>query len=246
MERKALLLGATGLVGGQCLRRLLTCGAYSEVRVLTRRALGIEHPRLRETLFDDTGLEPHRDCFRVDDVFCCLGTTLRQAGSRAAFRRVDQDLVVRAGELAAAAGARRFIVVSAINARVHSPFFYARVKGRTEQQLERAGLPLLAFMQPSLLLGPREQRRPAEELGGRLFRAVAPLAAWSGAGWLPVSAERLAEAMLGMALAGPSKGTYRLRYRDFEVFARTFRERYPDAAAPEQALKGPRTHKERG
>lgn len=233
MERKALLLGATGLVGGQCLRLLLACGAYSSVRVLTRRSPGIEHPRLLETRLDAAGLEAHRDDFQVDDVFCCLGTTLKQAGSRAAFRRVDQDLVVRAGELAAAAGAQRFIAVSAINARVHSPFFYARIKGRTEQQLQQAGLPLLAFMQPSLLLGRREQRRPAEALGGRLFRALAPLAGWSGAAWLPVSAERLAEAMLGMALAGPSTGTYRLRYRDFEVFARTFRERYPDAAAPE-------------
>lgn len=230
MQRTALLLGATGLVGGHCLHRLLTCGAYRQVRVLTRRPLGIQHPRLQETLLDGQTLDRYQDCFQVDDVFCALGTTLKQAGSRAAFQYVDQELVVSAGQRAAAAGAGRFIVVSAANARRRSPFFYARVKGRMEQQLEQAGLPLLVFMQPSLLLGERPRQRTAEALGARLFKTLSPLAAWSGAAWLPVDARRLADAMLGIALTGPSSGTYRLRYKDFQVFARTFRERYPDAA----------------
>lgn len=227
----ALVLGASGLVGRQCLRRLLDSGAYRRVTVLTRRSLGVQHPCLHEIMADPLVPQDHSDAFQVDHVFCALGTTLRQAGSRAAFRHVDEALVVQAGQLAVVAGVRRFMVVSALNANPRSPFFYARVKGQMERQLAQAGLPLLVFMQPSLLLGERDRRRSAEALGGWLYQKAAPAAAWSRASWLPVSAGLVAEAMLGMALTGPSSGIYRLRYRDFLIFSRAFRQRWSQPLA---------------
>jgi len=204
MTRKALLLGATGLVGNDCLANLLESDEYEQVRVLCRRPLSIEHPKLDVQVVDLDKMEACQSYFQVDDVFCCLGTTMKKAGSRQDFRHVDHDLVVLAGQMALRAGVQRFLVVSAVNANARSPFFYARVKGQMEKALVKLELPLLAILQPSLLRGQRNDRRPAED-------------------WLPVDSQKVADAMVGMALEGPQTGLYKLRYRDFLVFAGKFR-----------------------
>lgn len=98
--RTGLVLGATGLVGGHCLKLLLEDGAWSRVTVVARRPSGRTDARLREVTADFDRLDESADAFAADDVFCCLGTTIRQAGSQAAFSRVDHDYVVRAAELA--------------------------------------------------------------------------------------------------------------------------------------------------
>ncbi len=225
MSRRALLLGATGLVGGHCLRLLLECDEYDEIRVLTRRATGIEHPKLVERVIDPADIESQADFFAVDDVFCAIGTTLKQAGSKDAFRRVDLDLVITVGRLARDAGVQRFLLVSAVNANAHSPFFYARTKGQLERELKDLKLPLLALFQPSLLLGERETPRPVEAFGIRFSKIIDPITRWTDAHWLPVSGERVAEALIGMALMGPDTGTYRVRFRDFVVYAGKFRDK---------------------
>ena len=230
MTRKALLLGATGLVGRDCLENLLASDDYERVCVLTRRPLSVEHPKLEvhEVDFDD--IEACQSQFQVDDVFCCLGSTMKKAGSRQAFRHVDHDLVVLAGNMARRAGVQRFLVVSAVNAKARSPFFYARVKGQMERALIRLELPLLAILQPSLLRGAREDKRLAEDWGNIVNRIVEPLTRWTDAHWLPVDSRKVADAMVGMALAGPDTGLYRLRYRDFLVFAGKFRDKVTRAA----------------
>ncbi|ARB46012.1 NAD(P)H-binding protein [Alloalcanivorax xenomutans] len=230
MTRRALVLGATGLVGRHCLRLLLGCKAYDEVRVLTRREVEVEHPRLREKVIDPEQLEQEGDFFKVDDVFCCLGTTMKEAGSREAFEHVDHELVVRCGHMAKQAGVQRFMVVSTVNANARSSFFYARVKGRMEQDLEALGLPLLALIQPSLLRGYRREKRLAEDVGNLISRLLEPVTRWTDAHWLPVPAERVAQAMVGMALMGPDTGVYRVRYRDFQVFAGKFQGQFPALA----------------
>lgn len=227
MTRKALLLGATGLVGGHCLKLLLSCGAYHEVRVLTRRPLGMEAPGLSETVIDPQQLDSYRERFQVDDVFCALGTTLKRAGSRSAFRDVDEHLVVAAATLARDAGVQRFMVVSAMGANPRATFFYSRVKGAMEQRLETLGLSFLAFMQPSLLIGDRAEHRPGEALGVRLSKWIQPFTQRSRAAWLPVPARRVARAMVGVALLGPPTGTYRLRYGDIVAFSERFGQHYP-------------------
>ena len=123
MTRKALLLGATGLVGNDCLANLLESDEYEQVRVLCRRPLSIEHPKLDVHVVDLDQMEACQAYLQVDDVFCCLGTTMKKAGSRQAFRHVDHDLVVLAGQMALRAGVQRFLVVSAVNAKARSPFF---------------------------------------------------------------------------------------------------------------------------
>lgn len=226
MTKKALVLGATGLVGRHSLRYLLDSNAYQHVTVLSRRPLDIEHPRLTVKEGDLADLTPWAEQFAVDDVFCCLGTTMDKAGSRQAFRHVDHDLVLSAGQLAKRAGVQRFLVVSAVNARAHSPFFYARVKGQMERDLIKLKLPLLAIFQPSLLKGERDHKRPAEDWGNLAGRVLHPLTRWTNAHWLPVEAETVGMAMAGMALLGPQTGLYKLRYRDFLEFAGQYREAF--------------------
>jgi len=223
MTRKALLLGATGLVGNDCLANLLESDEYEQVRVLCRRPLSVEHPKLDVQVADLDAMEACQSHFQVDDVFCCLGTTMKKAGSRQAFRHVDHDLVVQAAQMAQRSSVQRFLVVSAVNANDGSPFFYARVKGQMETALSGLGLPLVAIFQPSLLRGQREERRLAEDWGNIFNRVIDPLIRWTDAYWLPVDSQKVADAMVGMALEGPQTGLYKLRYRDFLVYAGKFR-----------------------
>jgi len=197
-QRTALIAGATGLVGGECLRRLLAHPAWSTVVVLTRRDVGDERtsPKLRQVLTDFATLDSHRDQLVADHVFCALGTTMRKAGSRAAFREVDLEYPLRLAHLARANGARHFSLVSAVGADRRSAFHYSRVKGELEAALMEMDWPSLAIFRPSVIEGKRSEVRPLERLSGSLLR-LAPLA------WRPVAAADIASAMVTVALEAP-------------------------------------------
>ena len=230
MTRTALVLGATGLVGQACLNRILDSDDYERVTVLSRRETPMQHPKLDWQVVDLDKMEACQAQFQVDDVFCCLGSTMKKAGSRQAFRHVDHDLVVLAGQIAKRAGVQRFLVVSAINANARSPFFYSRVKGQMERALQELELPLLVLVQPSLLRGAREENRLGEDIGNLLNRVVEPLTRWTDAHWLPVDGSKVADGMVGMALEGPDTGLYKLRYRDFLVYSGKLMDRQAKSA----------------
>jgi uncharacterized protein YbjT (DUF2867 family) len=204
-ERSALVLGATRLVGGELLGRLLADPAWDPVQVLGRRSTGRIHPRLREHRGDLDALEQHAALFAVDVVFCCLGTTLRRAGSQEAFRRVDLDAVATAARLAARAGAGTFMLVSAAGASRESRFFYNRVKGEAEAAVGESGVPGVVILRPSLILGPRAERRSAEAIAQRVARVLAPLMQGPLRRLRAVPAEAVAGAMIRLA-SGPERG----------------------------------------
>lgn len=216
--RRALLLGATGLIGGHLLQRLLADPHWSEVRTITRSPIALEHDKLRSVVLPLTQMASRPELFAVDTVFCCLGTTLREAGSRAAFRQVDFDFCVEAAELARAQGVQHFLLVSAVNARATSRVFYSRVKGETEAAIASLDFPSLSIFQPSLLLGQRDTRRTGEHIAGLALQALRPLTAWTGASWLAIEAARVADAML-VAGREPQPGTRRLRYPHLKALA---------------------------
>lgn len=164
MTRTALVAGATGLVGGFLLKRLLDAPTYDRVVVVTRRSVGLSHPKLIEivTDFETLELALAKSAIHADDAFCTLGTTIRKAGSQPAFRRVDFDYVVNFARAAKAAGARRFLLVSAIGARADSSIFYSRVKGEAENAASELGFDATDIFRPGLILGERGERRPAE------------------------------------------------------------------------------------
>ena len=197
-SRTALLAGATGLVGGECLRRLLAHPAWTTVVAVTRREIpgARTSPKLRPVLTDFAALDRRRNELLADDVFCALGTTMRTAGSRIAFRTVDFEYPLQLAKLARAGGARHFSLVSAVGADRHSAFYYSRVKGELEDELRRMDWPSLAIFRPSVIEGERSESRPLERLSGRLLRLAPPA-------WRPVPAADIAAAMITVALASP-------------------------------------------
>ena len=163
MRRIALLAGATGLIGRELLPLLLDDGDIEEVVVLSRRPLATPHPKLQQGViaFDQLQnfvLPP------VDDFYCCLGTTMREAGSREAFREVDLVYPVTIARMALAAGATRFLFVSAMGADRKSRVFYNQVKGELEEELTRLEVRTVYAFRPSLLTGKRTQVRFGERM----------------------------------------------------------------------------------
>lgn len=160
-----LLLGATGLVGAAALELLLADPRWSAVRILVRRPPGQDRPRLRVRVLEDfANLDAATAEFAVNAVLCAVGTTIRAAGSQAAFRAVDHDIPVAAAQLARAQGAAHFGLVSSLGADPRSRVFYSRVKGEVEEEVRRLGPASIAILRPSLLLGPRREFRLGEAL----------------------------------------------------------------------------------
>ncbi len=173
--RRVLLAGATGLVGGECLARLAADETVSGITALVRCAPADSSRYGRKVGFaqvDFDRLEEHRALFSVDQVVCALGTTIKQAGSREAFRRVDYDYPLAIARLALQQGARHFLLVSALGADPNSRVFYSRVKGELEQAVLTLGYPAVTIVRPSLLLGNRQEFRLGEEIAKRFAWAT--------------------------------------------------------------------------
>jgi uncharacterized protein YbjT (DUF2867 family) len=173
----ALLVGATGLVGRECLRLLLADTGVGRIVVVTRRPLSpdVRAPKLETHVVDFDHLEEHEALFQVDAIICALGTTIRQAGSRAHFRTVDYEYPLAFAKVGRRHGCAHFLVVSALGANPRSRVFYNRVKGELEEALRLVGYPRLTIVRPSLLLGPRAELRLGEEVAKRVTRWLGPL-----------------------------------------------------------------------
>ncbi|HZA28567.1 MAG TPA: oxidoreductase [Gammaproteobacteria bacterium] len=196
ISRIALVAGATGLVGRECLRLLACDDCISEVRALVRRPLPQDSigPRVRECRTEFDHLHNYPDWFEVDWVFCALGTTIRQVGSQEAFRRVDYEYPLAIAKAARARGASHFLLVSALGANAHSRVFYSRVKGELEDAVLGLGYPSVTIARPSVLLGDRQERRLGEGLAKRLAWLAPPR-------WRPVHARQVALALVRAAKA---------------------------------------------
>ena len=186
----ALLAGATGLIGHELAASWTGPG---ELHLLVRRAVPAGGPRQRVHVVDYTALPALP---AADEAYCCLGTTIKAAGSQAAFRAVDLDAVLAFARAAQHAGVQRFAVVSALGASPRSATFYNRVKGETEQALAALGFASLVIVRPSLLAGDRARLGQPQRPGERLALALtAPLAALIPKAWRPIAAATVARAM---------------------------------------------------
>jgi uncharacterized protein YbjT (DUF2867 family) len=195
---QVLITGATGLVGGHLLRMLLNEPRVHAITAPTRRPLadtvGVFNPHDPQ-LTDALALVTDP----VDIVFCCLGTTRREAGSKEAFIHADYTLVVDTALTGRRLGAQHMLVVSSMGANAHSPFFYNRVKGEMEEALIAQKWPRLTIVRPSMLLGDREQQRANERLFAPLFKLLP-------GNWKSIEARDVARAMLVEALAPGHEG----------------------------------------
>jgi len=192
-RRSALLLGATGLIGSFLLQRLLDSPLYSRVDVWIRRSFAVSSSKAVLEVTDFEKLQAHS--VSAEDVYCCLGTTIKQAGSQEAFRRVDFDYPVALARAAARDGTRRLLVVSALGANARSRVFYNRVKGEMEEAVRAAGVEKTIVFRPSLLSGPRAEPRLGERVGLALGRVLGPLLGK----YRPIHADLVAAAMLRAA-----------------------------------------------
>lgn len=198
-SRTAVLLGASGLVGGYCLRALLEGSKWNRVAVLTRRELDLPlHAKLTQRIVDMQKLAPP-DFAGAQDVFCATGTTIRKAGSQEEFRRIDYELPLGWARAAADAGVQQFVLVSSVGADPESKNFYLRTKGELERDLITLKFPAIHIFRPGLLLGHRQEFRPGERLATR----IAPLLNLTLLGPLKhyrsVAAEKVGRAMVGAA-----------------------------------------------
>lgn len=169
---KVMLLGATGLTGGKVLEGLLARDEVSSVIAPVRRSVPLEHAKLEQHEVDFDRLDEHAGLFAVDAIVCCLGTTIKKAGSREQFRKVDLGYPLKAAELGRSEGTRAFVLMSAIAASSSSTVFYNRVKGELEDSVKALDFPFLSIYQPSLLLGDRQEHRAGEALGMKAMPLV--------------------------------------------------------------------------
>jgi nucleoside-diphosphate-sugar epimerase len=202
----ALIAGASGLVGRELLQQLLAAPEYDRVIALGRRPLEVTHPKLVSLTVDFAALEKSGADLRCDDAFCCLGTTIRDAGSREAFRAVDHAAVLAVAWAVQRAGAQRFFVVSALGADPGSRVFYSRVKGETDAALEILGFSTLAIFRPSLLLGRRAHPRAGERFMAAILWLAEPmlLAGWRK--YRAIEAVVVARAMMRCSFGRPGRG----------------------------------------
>jgi uncharacterized protein YbjT (DUF2867 family) len=214
------LVGATGLTGRDTLRELLASEEVARVVAWVRRPTGTSHAKLSERVVDFERLEaafasaraPGRASIPapeevVDAAICCLGTTIKAAGSKERFRRVDHDYVLAFARAAKMAGARTFVVVTALGADSSSAFFYNRVKGDVEEDLTSLAFDSLVIARPSLLVGERSESRLGEQLMG-------PIARFLPARYRAITSACVARALVRLALAPPGKSPRRVVLSD--------------------------------
>lgn len=191
-QKTALILGASGLTGRHLLELLLDDSLYAQITIYVRKPVHISHPKLVQRIVDfeklDTAVE-------ATDVFCCLGTTIKKAGSQDAFKQVDLVYPQKVATLQLAAGSQKFLVISAVGADKNSFIFYSRTKGQLEEALTTLGYRCLCIFRPSFIMGDRTEKRVGEKIGIFIAKLINPILIAPLKKYKPVSALALAKSM---------------------------------------------------
>lgn len=195
-SKKAIVLGATGLIGQAVIAQLLEDDRYEQVVAFSRRALAQTHPKLKVAIIDFANMEQQAEQFAGDELYCCLGTTMKKAGSEEAFKWVDYEIPYGAAKIAQAQGLKHYLIVTAMGADTKSFFFYNRVKGEIERDLANLGLARLSILQPGLLLGDRNEQRLGESIAQNVSKVFSPLLPNA---YKPIAGKTVAKAMIKIA-----------------------------------------------
>ncbi len=173
--KTAIILGATGLTGGMLLKQLIEDERYSNIKLFSRKSSGISHPKIEEHIIDMVHLRAHAENFTGNDVFCCVGTTNAKTPDKELYHKIDYGIPVSAARLSKTNGIHTFIVISALGADSESRIFYNRTKGEMENAILEFELPKTHILQPSLIGGKREEKRPGEYFFKVLMKIFNPL-----------------------------------------------------------------------
>ena len=198
-HKKAVLLGATGLVGSHCLKLLVAHDAYDSILCFTRRPINMKSNKIINEVIDFADLDDYGHLICGDDIFICLGTTIAKAGSKQAFYEVDFTYNYKVAMHAKKNGVSQAMLISSIGANPNSIFFYTRVKGDLEKTIKKLGFWSTHIFRPSLLQGEREEPRLKEEIVSILGKGINLLTKGGLKNMTPVDAKLVAEAMINAA-----------------------------------------------
>lgn len=195
----AIILGATGLTGSLLLNKLIADESYSSIKLFSRKASGSTSPKVEEFIGDIIQLEHFKNEFTADVVFCCIGTTSAKTKDRTIYKAIDYGIPQKAAKLARENNIPTFIVVSAMGANARSKIFYNRTKGEMEQAVLYQKIPNTYILRPSLILGPRNEKRLGESLGAVVMKISNALLIGSLKKYRAIEADSIANAMLKLA-----------------------------------------------
>jgi uncharacterized protein YbjT (DUF2867 family) len=201
--RTAIVAGASGLVGEHVLRRLLAGGAYDRVVAFVRGPINLTHRKLEQRTIDYERIGRMSAFPRAEDVFCCLGTTMRKAGTPEAFHKVDVEYVAHLAEVSVRAGSSQFFLVSAVGASAQSGNFYLRCKGEAEDMVRTLPFRGVQIFRPSFLVGHRREKRAGETLGAAAARFFSFALIGPARRYRPIRADAVAKAIVAVAHESP-------------------------------------------
>ena len=197
--KTAIVFGATGLIGGCTVELLLNDARYRKVTLLSRRLLEIEHKKLEQHIVDFDNLLQAKPLVEADHAYCCLGTTIKKAGSQAEFIKIDHDIPLRLSKFCNENGVRYFALVSSLGASAAASNFYSNTKGVLEDNVREQFQQKLGIFRPSLLLGEREELRTGEFIGQKVLPILNPLLFGGLKKYKAIKAETVAKAMISIA-----------------------------------------------
>jgi uncharacterized protein YbjT (DUF2867 family) len=200
MSKKAIIAGASGLIGSKLLNILLQQPNYDEVLILVRKELPVKHKKLVQLVIDFDRLDEYSPAITGYVVFCCLGSTRKKTPDLEVYRRIDHDYPLKLAQLAKQNGVEQYHLVSALGANSHSSNFYLKMKGETEADIQITGLKCLHIYEPSLITGEREENRAGERIITALMKIVDPLLIGSLKKYRSIPAQTIALAMFNESL----------------------------------------------
>jgi uncharacterized protein YbjT (DUF2867 family) len=203
--KTALVFGATGLVGNELTNLLLSDNNYNSVKIFVRKKTELKHPKLTQIVNALENAEEVANEIKGEEVFCCLGTTIKKAGSQKAFERIDLELPVKIAEIASKNGVKKFIIVSSIGANRKSGNFYLRTKGKMEEAVLSQDIEGVYVVRPSILLGKRLESRAGEAFGKVFMGIFSFLMMGSLKKYRGIQAGTVAKAMIRLAGSGEKR-----------------------------------------
>ena len=221
MSQSAILIGATGLIGGHILQILLSDDRFSRLRILVRKPFDVSHPKLQVHVVDFSNENDFRERLgSADTIFCAIGTTQQKVkGDKGAYERIDYAIPYTAAMFGKDAGVRKFLLVSSVGADPGSGNFYLQLKGKTEKAIKTCGIKSIHFFRPSILLGERRESRPGESIGKVLMQTFSFALAGNLKKYKPVHAKTVAKAMVNASF-NEEKGVFVYEYGQIKQLAR--------------------------
>jgi uncharacterized protein YbjT (DUF2867 family) len=202
MTKTAIILGATGLTGSILLDFLLKDDRYEKIKLFSRSSVGITNPKLEEHLIDLFELEKHKEIFKADEVYCCIGTTKAKTPNNRVYRKIDYGIPFAAAKLCKENNINTFIIISAMGANPGSKVFYNKIKGEVERDVLKENIQNTYILQPGLIGGSRNEKRLGESIAKFFFKILNPIIPKN---YRSISPETIAKAMVVLANQGHSK-----------------------------------------